>query len=222
MTSDLIGRLLQVEVSALCDVDKTIPVLDPEIRLLNAAGVRIAGPARTVVAEDDHLSVFAALAASEPGEVLVVTTNGHGRAVVGELFTAEAHRRGLAGIVIDGRCRDLRGLRAVGLPVYARGTIPCSGSTTARPPSGRRIVCGGLEVAPGDLVFGDDDGVVVAPAERLEAALAGAEAITAAERTMLAAVQGGTPLDTLQNLHEHLAALDRGDESRLEARPGGG
>ena len=82
----------------------------------------------------------------------------------GELFATEARRRGLAGIVTDGHCRDLRGLRAIGLPVFARGTTPRSGTTVSRAASGATIDCGGVDVAPGDIVFGDDDGVVIAPA----------------------------------------------------------
>src|SRR5215212_5080226 len=98
------------------------------------ADVRMAGPALTVVAEDDHLPVFSALAEAQAGQVLVIATGGGRRAVLGELFATEARRRGLAGVVIDGLCRDVQGLRALGLPVFARGTVPASGGTVARPP----------------------------------------------------------------------------------------
>src|SRR4051794_16170808 len=131
--------------------------------------VRMAGPALTVVAEDDHLPVFSALAEAEPGEVLVIVTGEGRRAVLGELFATEARRRGLAGVVIDGLCRDHSGLRRVGLPVFARGTTPMAGSTASRAALRTRVRCGGVDVAPGDLVFADDDGVVIAPVERMAA-----------------------------------------------------
>src|SRR5919202_5254137 len=99
--------------------------------------VRMAGPAFTVVAEDDHLPVMSALADAAPGDVLVVATNEGSRAVFGELFATEARRRGLAGIVADGFCRDLRTLREIGLPVFAPGTTPRSGTAVSRAPSGR-------------------------------------------------------------------------------------
>src|SRR3954453_4873612 len=153
--SELAERLLRVEVSALSDADKTLPAVDPAVRAM-IADVRMAGPAFTVVAEDDHLPVMSALAEAGPGDVLVIATNGGSRAVFGELFATEAHRRGLAGIVADGFCRDLQGLRRIGLPVFARGTTPRSGTTVSRAALGATVVCGGVEVTPGDIVFGDD------------------------------------------------------------------
>src|SRR4051794_29013478 len=127
------------------------------------AEVRMAGPALTVVAEDDHLPVFSALDEARPGEVLVITTHGRRLAVLGELFATEARRRGLAGVVIDGWCRDVQGLRRVGLPVFARGTIPKSGSTVARPPLNEPVSCGGGGGAPGGRGVGGRRGRAVAP-----------------------------------------------------------
>jgi 4-hydroxy-4-methyl-2-oxoglutarate aldolase len=214
---DLIERLLGIDVSALSDADKTLPVVDPAVRAM-LAEVRMAGPAFTVVAEDDHLPVMSALAEAAPGDVLVIATNGGSRAVFGELFATEARRRGLAGIVADGLCRDLQGLRGIGLPVFARGTTPRSGTTTSQAALGATIACGGVEVSPGDLVFGDDDGLLIAPAERIAAALETAEAIARSERAILAAQARGEALHDLTNHAEHIAALDRGEASALAFR----
>jgi 4-hydroxy-4-methyl-2-oxoglutarate aldolase len=214
---DLIERLLAIDVSALSDADKTLPVVDPAVRAM-IPDVRVAGPAFTVIAEDDHLPVMSALADAAPGDVLVIATNGGSRAVFGELFATEAKRRGLAGIVADGMCRDLRGLRSIGLPVFARGTTPRSGTTVSRAAHGATVVCGGVEVSPGDIVFGDDDGLLIAAAERIEAALETAELIGRSERAILAAQGGGEALHGLTNFDEHVAALDRGEGSALAFR----
>jgi regulator of RNase E activity RraA len=214
---DLAGRLLAIDVSALSDADKTLPAVDPAVRAM-VPGVRMAGPAFTVVAEDDHLPVMDALAAAAPGDVLVIDTRGGSRAVFGELFATEARRRGLAGLVADGFCRDLRGLREIGLPVFARGTTPRSGTTVSRAAHGATVTCGGVQVRPGDIVFGDDDGLLIAPGDRIGAALDTAEAVARAERAILAAQDEGSALHDLTNFAEHAAALDRGDPSALAFR----
>jgi regulator of RNase E activity RraA len=217
---DLVERLLGIDVSALSDADKTLPVVDPAVRAM-VPEVRMAGPAFTVLAEDDHLPVLSALAEAAPGDVLVIATNGGSRAVLGELFASEARRRGLAGIVTDGFCRDLRGLRAIGLPVFARGATPRSGRTVSRAARGVTIACGGVEVSPGDIVFGDDDGLLIAPPERVAAALDPAECIGRRERAILAAQARGDALHALTNYGEHVAALDRGEASALAFRVDG-
>ena len=98
--------------------------------------------------------------------------------------------------------------------MFARGTTPRSGTTVSRAALGQPLACGGVEVPPGDIVFGDDDGLLIAPAERIAAALETAEAIGRSERAILAAQARGEALHALTNHAEHVAALDRGEAQR--------
>jgi 4-hydroxy-4-methyl-2-oxoglutarate aldolase len=215
---ELLDRLSAVQVSSLCDADKSLPVVVPEIVAVVAPAGTMVGPAVTVVAADDHLPLLVAVGRAPAGSVLVVATDGGRRAVSGELFATEARRRGLAGIVVDGYCRDRRGLDEIGLPVYARGSTPMSGSTRDPGTIDHPVRCGGIDVRPGDLVLGDRDGLVIAPAAQLAAALPAAEEIERAERALLHGMAAGRPLADMTNVDEHLAALSAGRSSTLQFR----
>ena len=208
-------RLAEVPVSTLCDADKTLPVLDPAIRPLRAA--RLAGPAFTVVATAEFLSVLYAIGEAAPGDVLVVDGGGAPLAALGELLANEAARRGLGGIVVDGYVRDRSGLPE--LPIWARGTVPMAGRNDVVPRVGGPVVVCGVRATPGDVVLADDDGIVIAPPAQLEAALERAEEIERAEAAILAAVRAGADLIAMTNLHEHVAKLRAGEPSALQISP---
>jgi 4-hydroxy-4-methyl-2-oxoglutarate aldolase len=210
--------LAAVPVSTLCDVDKSLGVVDPAIRPLTSA--RLCGPAFTVVAAGEFLSVLHAIGEAAPGDVLVVQAGGAPLAALGELLATEAFRRGLGGIVVDGYVRDRSGLPA--LPLWARGTTPMAGRSDIAPRVGGPILFGGLRVSPGDLVVADDDGIVIAPRAQLEATLERAREIEQVEASVLAAIQGGTDLLSLTNVVEHVARLRAGEPSTLAITPPSG
>ncbi|HEX6024660.1 MAG TPA: RraA family protein [Solirubrobacter sp.] len=207
--------LAAVPVSTLCDVDKSLPVVDPAIRPLTKA--RIFGPAHTVVAAGEFLSVLHAIGEAAPGDVLVVQAGGAPLAALGELLATEAWRRKLGGIIVDGYVRDRSGLPD--LPLWARGTVPMAGRSDIAPRTGGPILFGGVRVNPGDLVAGDDDGLVIAPRAQLEATLERAQEIERVEAAVLKAVQSGTDLLSLTNLSEHVAKLRAGEPSTLSITP---
>lgn len=208
--------LAAVPVSTLCDVDKSLPVADPAIRPLTRA--RVCGPAFTVVAAGEFLSVLYAIAEAQPGDVLVVQAGGAPLAALGELLATEAARKGLGGIVVDGYVRDRTGLPG-DFPLWARGTVPVAGRSDVAPRTGGPIAFGGLRVTPGDVVVADDDGIVIAPRAQLEACLERAAEIERTEAAVLAAVRGGASLIAMTNLAEHVAALRAGEASALAITP---
>ncbi len=209
--------LSRLPVSTLCDVDKSLPVADPAIRPLGFSS-RVFGPAYTVVASGEFLSVLWAIAEASPGDVLVVQAGGARLAALGELLATEAWRCGLAGIVVDGYVRDRIGLPP-DLPLWARGTVPMAGRSDVAPRVGGVVEFGGVRVTPGELVIGDDDGIVIAPREQLEACVSRAEEIERVEAAVLGAVRTGSSLIEMTNLREHVAALRAGEQSSLAIRP---
>src|SRR4051812_32316111 len=149
--------LARLPVSTLCDVDKSLPVVDPAIRPLTFT-TRVFGPAYTVVASGEFLSVLYAIGEAQPGDVLVVQAGGARLEALGALLATEAWQRGLGGIVVDGYVRDRSGLPP-DLPLWARGTVPMAGRSDVAPRVGGAVVCGGVRVTPGQLVIADDDGI---------------------------------------------------------------
>ncbi len=217
MNAQLREQLLALDTASLADADKSLRVMDAGLRPV-APGLKLVGVARTVRCHEDFLAVIQALDASGPGEVLVVDSGGSTRAVVGELFSIEARRRGLAGIVVDGPVRDIATLRGLDLPVWARTYCPCSGTTNRLGASQRPVQCGGVAVEPGDILVGDDDGIIVAAAGVLDALVPVAQEIERKEAVLRARMAAGAGLVTLLNYAEHVAALERGEPSALAFR----
>jgi RraA family protein len=188
--------------------------MDPEMRPVRL-GLKLIGRAHTVVCEEDFLTVIKGLQDAVPGEALVVDTRGSRRAVAGELFSAEAARKGLAGIVVDGAVRDTGKIRSLAVPVYARSCNPMAGTTQRIFKTQIPVDCGGVTVHPGDLLFGDDDGIVVATAQEFAEVLPAAEAIQAKEEAILERMGRGESLLSLVSFAEHYREREAGRESAL-------
>ena len=141
---------------------------------------------------NDNLALAAAVATSEPGDVIVAATGGFtGAAVVGDLLLGIARNRGVVGFVTDGMVRDLVDLEALGLAIFAMGVTPNSPGRRGPGTVGLPIICGGRAIASGDVIVADRDGVVSVPRASIGETLANLERVKAAEAAMLERVRGG-------------------------------
>ena len=161
------------------------PVIPEQSGFCGVAVTCDAGPA-------DNLAVFAALAHVQPGDVVVATTGAHtGCAVAGDLLLGMARNCGAVAFVTDGCVRDIPGIRGVGLPCFALGVTPNSPARVGPGTVGFPVVVAGAAVASGDIVVGDQDGVVVVPFDRVDAVIGRLDAVRAAEAALDAKVRAG-------------------------------
>src|SRR5690606_38009752 len=142
------------------------PLLPERSSLVGVAVTCHAGPA-------DNLAVFGALDVVRKGDVIVAGTDAFMKtAVTGDLLLGMARNLGAAGFVTDGLVRDLAGIEGVGVPVYCAGLTANSPVRNGPGNVGFPVVIGDVTVAPGDIVVGDRDGVVVVPRAIAESVLA--------------------------------------------------
>lgn len=163
-----------------------------------SSGARMLGRARTVRLVPDRPDLRDAVVAPGPhrrtfetlgvGEVVVIEARGlTSTGTVGDILAATAASRGGAGVVTDGAVRDSAAVAASGLPVFAAGRHPAAlGRAHLAWEAGGVISCGGVAVAPGDVVVGDDDGVVVLPIPVVRRVVAIAEQIEREDAARLA------------------------------------
>ena len=143
----------------------------PNVRAMHSSlaplfqGAKISGPAKTAkIPPGDNAAIHRAVHAAEHGDVLVVDAAGDTRfGPFGDILATCCRNQGVSGAVIDGTIRDTADIRQMCFPVYCRGANP---TATAKSDPGEidiEIECGGVRVCPGDIIVGDDDGVVVVP-----------------------------------------------------------
>jgi regulator of RNase E activity RraA len=139
------------------------------------------------------------------GGVVALDNGGRMDATVwGDILTEVAHRRGLAGAVIDGINRDVALCIELGYPVFSRGAWMRTGKDRVQVEAVNvAITIGDARVRPGDILRGDADGVVVIPQEHEDVVLAAAEEIADAEARIREAVRGGMPLAQARVQHRY-------------------
>jgi len=140
------------------------------------------------------------------GSVIVIDNQGKDDVGTwGNILTEAAHRRGMAGTVIDGNNRDVALCRSLGYPIYSRNTWMRTGKGRIQLKALQvPVVIGNVTVHPGDIVVGDPDGVVVIPRAQEDAVLDAAEQITRNEEQLRDAIRQGMRMDQArQTFHYH-------------------
>lgn len=217
-TAHIADGCVRVGVDVRCAPGQ-LQALEPGMRLVGRAL-----PARHVGSVDVFLEAFES---SERGDVLVVDNGGRlDESCVGDLVTLEAKAAGISGILIWGLSRDTVDIRAIGLPLFSLGTIPTGPlSVGTRPPGALAAAAvGEWTITRDDVVFGDEDGALFVPADRVDEVIATAETIRDTERAQAAKVAAGDSLRAQMKFADYLAAreLDPGLTFRDHLRAVGG
>lgn len=181
------------------DVDSGIHAMTP--------GLSLAGSVYTVLCEPgDNLALHRAVADAEPGDVLVVSGYGERVGYLGDILAEAAICRGIAGAVIDGGCRDVPELRRMQFPVWARCVAIRAASKTRPGTLQAAIKLGGVDVAQGDLIVADDDGVCVVSGPDVDNALDAAKSRLAQEAEIRTQLRRGSLTLDLLDLRKYLPA----------------
>ena len=190
--ADDIRRLGEAGVATVHEAQGRTGLLRPYMRPVYASA-RVAGSAVTVFCgAGDNLMIHAAIAVVQPGDVLIVSTleeSTHG--MFGELLAESCRAHGVVGLMIDAGVRDITEITALGFPVWSRAVSAQGTSKTIAGSVNVPIVCAGASVAPGDVIVGDADGVVVVPRERVGAVVTGVDERLAKEERTRARLKAG-------------------------------
>ena len=190
--SDLVARFRVIPVANVSDSMFRMTAGGPLLRPMHAGGV-LAGPAFTVkIRPGDNLMLHKALDLAEPGDIIVVDGGGDlTNALIGEMMVTHAECRGLGGIVVNGAIRDAAALRAGAFPVFAAGVSHRGPYKDGPGEINVPIALGGMVIHPGDLMLGDDDGLLCVPLAEAETVYRAAKAKQELEERQLAEIRAG-------------------------------
>ncbi len=173
-----------------------------------ASGMRLCGPAVTVWSQpSDDLMLQKAIEVARPGDVIVAEVGGDTEAGIwGEIMSYGAHARGVAGLVINGSVRDVRATRELGFVIFAAGICMKGTGKDHLGYINHPITCAGVLVNPGDVILGDEDGVVVIPQDEAGELIAICERREKREEEWKALIREGKTSMDFQNLRPLFAS----------------
>lgn len=170
-SKELIEKFSRLPAANVADTMGRLCAMHSDIKLMSKPSKIMCGPALTVKARPgDNLMIHAALDISQPGDIIVVSNEGdRSQALMGEIMTEYAASfLKLGGIVLDGPMRDIDSIGKMDFPFYASGTTPGGPYKEGPGEVNVPIACGRISVNPGDIILGDQDGVIVIPREDSE------------------------------------------------------
>jgi regulator of RNase E activity RraA len=189
---DLARQFLDVPVANVSDCMSRMTAGGARLRPMHAGG-RMAGPALTIKTRPgDNLMIHKALQLAKPGDVIVVDAGGDlTNALVGEIMVGDAIKQGLGGFVMNGAIRDAGALRAGSFPVFAAGVTHRGPYKDGPGEINVPIAIDGMVIEPGDLVIGDEDGLLCVPFDDVERLLSAARQKQVVEDKMVADIEAG-------------------------------
>ena len=215
LTKADIARWKPIPVAVAVDLGRDAGQIDPAIRPLRPAGAqpRLFGRAVTVRCEPpDFGAVLQVLDVIGPGDVLVIDAGGHrDTAMIGDILSGHLRAKGVMGLVVDGAVRDVGTLAAWDdFAVFARWITPRGPTGADRGVINGPVVAGGCLVHPGDLIIGDDDGLVALSPAVVLGRIGDAEAKLAREAGWIAGLAAGRTAAEVFGLPATLSATDKG------------
>lgn len=183
LTDELRKDLMKLPTGNVADSDPNGGVMDTAIKPIDPK-CHMVGRAFTAKCQPgDNLALHQAIVAAQTGDVLVLDCGGYDKAGhFGDMMATACQVKGIAGVVTDGSCRDSQDILELGLPVFVRGYNPSGTVKETLAKLNVPVVVGGVAVKPGDIIFGDCDGVVVVPQEDEDAVFEKAQAKYAKEQ----------------------------------------
>jgi 4-hydroxy-4-methyl-2-oxoglutarate aldolase len=207
-----VAALAEFSTTQIADSGAPVGVVSPGISRV-AGGREICGPAVTVwTRPGDILYVLKSADMIEAGDVLVVDSGGRAdAAVIGDIVGATITDLGCVGLVVDGAVRDLDGLDEAGLPTFARGAHPATGSNQGPGAINVLVQIGGVAVHPGDVVRADSSGIVVVPRDQVASVVELTRVVADRETAWREAIAAGQSLPAATGIDALLAAQRESD-----------
>jgi len=205
-----ISKLLKIPTSSLSDALDEIGIIgfmDHEIKSINIEK-KIVGPAITIKdiptkKVETPLLALKAIDTAQKGDVVVRVVEGGDAKNIGlwgGLMATAAKHRGINGAILDGGFRDILEIRNIGFQIFSRSIVPSTSVRRTEVVSiNTPVICGGIQVNPGDMIVGDADGVVAIPTQNLTQIIERAIEIDKIERLETEELKRGTPfIDTIK------------------------